>query len=144
MVAGILQHSYLILHLNHQHGMVRVHLVDVAYQLPERAVVGLQHVGRERGGYLQRFALGSHRTRKPLGVGLEPCRSVAAHGILPGSEPQEYKFEVVAARFLYRDINEREIEFALLRLGQVPVHGRKHRVEVHPFQLREYGAYILR
>ena len=139
MVAGILEHAYFVFYLHHYHRAVLVVVGHMTKPCAESVAVGIKHGGRKGGGYLQRLAGGGAGTREALRIGLEPLGSIAAHGVFPGAEPQEHHFDAVAPGLVYHLVGEREVELPFRRLGEFPICGHKHRVEVHPFELREDG-----
>ena len=130
VVAGVLEHANLVLHLYHHYRMVlAVNISDMAHQLAKSAVVGLKNIGREHAGYLKGLARGGHCAGKTLGVGLEPFGGVAAHGVLPCAKPQEDDFQLVLSRPLYRAVDEGEVELSLHGFGEVPLGRHEHGVQ---------------
>ena len=129
-VACRLEHADFVLHLHHDYGVLAVvGGFEVLHESAEGALVSLQHVVGEAGGYLEGLARLGEAAREALGVGLEPRRGVAAHGVFPCSEPEEHYFEVVLACLGDDAVNEGEVEFALLGFDELPVCRHEDGVE---------------
>lgn len=130
MVAGTLEHSYLVLYLHHDDGMLlTINIGDMAEQGSESLPVGIEDVSRKGRSYLQRLAGGCHSTWEPPRILLQPQRCIAAHGVFPRAEPQEYDFQIVLPSHINSLVDEREIKPALSGFRKVPLRRHEHRVE---------------
>ena len=140
VVAGLLQHAYLVLHLHHHHrALLCVVGCQVRHQSVEGFLVGLEHLFREGARYLQRFPVACHGAGEPSRVLFEPQRCVAAHGVFPGAEPQQYHLQLVFPGLLQGAVDEREVKLSLLGLYEVPWCRYQHRVQAH---LRHAGHHL--
>ena len=128
VVAGILQHTYLILHLNHWHHVTAC-LADMLHQRPESLIVCLEYILREATGYLQRLALLRPRPWESFGVLLKPQGRIARHGVLPCAKPQEHHLQLQVPCLLDGAVDEGVVELTFCRLKKFPVGRYQHRVE---------------
>ena len=130
MVAGTLEHSYLVLYLHHDDGMLlTVNIGDMAEQGGESLPVGIEDVSRKGRSYLQRLAGGCHSTWESPRILLQPQRRIAAHGVLPRTEPQEDDFQIVPPCQIDSLVDKREIELTLSGFRKVPLRRHEHCIE---------------
>ena len=139
VVAGIFEHADFVLYLYHRHrSEAFVLLCQVLHQLREHAAVGLENFLREGTRYLERLPRPRHGAREAFRVLLEPCRGVAAHGVLPRTEPQQHHLQTAVAGAVDDAVNEREVVAALLRFGQIPAHRHQHGVQSERLHARHH------
>ena len=144
VVSGIRNHADFVLHLNqHDRMMDRVDLPDMLHQCGEYLRISLQVLIVEGGQDLERPALCVSRPRESLLIRLDPERNVARHAVLPGSEPEKDKLDVVLPCAFYSAVHEREIEPSLLGFDQFPVHRDEKRVEIHLDDFRPDRIQVL-
>ena len=104
----------LVLRLHHDHGALRIDLLQVPHQSHERLAVRLQRRLRMRRQRVERAAVGGDHAREALVVQLHPGRRVIGAVVLPGREPQQDQPHVALARLRQQRIEEGEIERAFL------------------------------
>ena len=88
VVACVFQHTNLVFYLYHQDGsFLFVIGCDVFHPMGKSTVVCLVHVFGKGAGYFKRFTMVGVGAWIFSAVFLEPKWGIAAHGILPDSEP---------------------------------------------------------
>ncbi len=130
----------LVLRLDHDHGVLRVHFFQVLHEGDECLAVGIQGGLRMRRQRTDRLAFAGDHAREALVVGLDPMRRVLRAVVLPGRKPQQHQPYLVLARRIEQRIDEGKIEPAFFRLHLFPgdrhlhgvgtehLHGRPHLV----------------
>ena len=93
VVAGILQHTNFVFHLNHCHHVASCP-ADMFHQCLKCLIVSLKNLLREAACYLQRLAVAGTCSWETLHVLFKPQRCIARHRVLPCAKPQEYHFQL--------------------------------------------------
>ena len=116
----------LVLHLHHHHSLLaRINLTYMSHHSPVGGGISIAGVGAERTQNRQLLALRSLGQRIALAIQLDIKRLVAAHSVLPASEPQQAEFQVVLPGLGDDAVHTAEIVLALLWLNHLPGHHGK-------------------
>ena len=130
MVTGIFEHTNFVLNLHHDNRLcLAVGVGNALHQSGKGTIVGLQHFRREGTGYLQRFTRTGEASGIFLHIFFQPKGGIAAHGVFPGTKPEEYHFQIVLAGLLDSAVNQREIVLPFYRFEEVPTDGSQHGIE---------------
>lgn len=127
-----------VLRLDHDHGVLRIDLLQMLHEGDEGLAVCIQCGLRMRRQRADRLALARHHTRKALVVGLDPMRCIRRAVVLPGRKPQQHQPHLVLARLRQQRIDEGEIELAFFRLDLLPGDRHLHGVGAQHLHCRPH------
>ncbi len=127
-----------VLDLHHDDGVLRVDRLQVAHQRDEGALVGFEHLPRERRRRVDRPPVRADHPsgRIDLRILLDPQRHIVRTAILPGREPEQDQADVVLAALVDESIHHRVIEHPGPRLELFPVDRHFNGVGVEGFDGR--------
>ena len=120
----------LVLHLNHDHRALGIHLLEVAHERAEGAQIGLERGGRVGRGRVHAFPVLPGDERKLLGLRLRPKRNVVRAAVFPCGEPQQDQPHLALPRLLDDQVDDRRVVLSRLGLELFPVDGDLERVGV--------------
>ena len=133
VVTGRAEQAGLVLHLDHDHGVVPIRAGQVGGQSHEGAAVRVHQLGGEhREDGLGPHLLKGHRSHlvptpdhpwEARGVRAHPARRVGGGSVLEGAEPDEDQVQAAASGRLHLGVHEVEVEHPLLGLHEVPAGG---------------------
>ena len=132
--------SDLVLHLNHDDRVLRVHLLDMPHQGRKSVSVGVPVGVAEGAEHFDAPTPGDLDAREALEVLLDPVGRIAGPTVLPACEPQKRQTQVVAARIADDAVRHTEVELPFLGFDLRPGNAGQDGVE---FGLGEHGPFRL-
>ena len=131
------QRADLVFQLDHDDRLLRlIRFPNVAHQAGEGARVGGNGLLTEGGDGKNGLAVTVPRPEKALLIELYPVGRIGRFAVFPQAEPQQHQAHAFAAGLPNQRVHEREVEFALAWLEQLPVDRQDDRVHVQRTQVR--------
>ena len=128
--------SRLVLHLNHDHGALKIGSLEVFHESRKRGLVGFERRRRERRRRVRQIAVLVHHMRITLGVELHPLWHVVLAAVLPRPKPQNHQPHVMLAGLGQKQVDDAIVVLTLLRLKLLPVDRRFHGIDVEELHRR--------